>query len=102
MQYTELAAFAPQCFGCKKTSDGTLVLCHRNVGGWGLLAGFGIKSLALGGAILCSACHIYGDGEGRRDTQFWELAHQRTLTWAWSRGFVTFHKAGGPADEHLR
>ena len=102
MRYTELAPLAPQCFGCKKAADGTLVLCHRNLNGWGLLSGTGIKSLSICGAILCYDCHLLADGRGRRDSHWWEMAVQRTMTWAWSRGFITFHKAGGPADEALR
>ena len=82
--------------------SGSLVLAHRNRNGWGLLFGRSAKSLSLAGAILCPACHAYGDSEGRTDSDWWELAVQRTLTWAWSEGFVTFRPGGGEAVEALR
>jgi hypothetical protein len=102
MRYTELAPLAPCCFGCQKSADGTLVLCHRNRNGWGLLFGKGTKGLSLCGAILCADCHLYGDGPGRRDAEWWELAVHRTLTWSWSRGFLAFRPNGGPSVESLR
>lgn len=103
MNYTELAKKAPHCFGCRFVPEpGSLVLAHRNLSGWGLLFGQSVKALSLAGAILCPKCHAYGDGEGRKDSHFWELAVQRTQTWAWSEGFVTFRPDGGEAVEALR
>ena len=103
MKYTDLAPLAPQCFGCRDPADGTLVLCHRNRNGWGMLFGKSEKALSLAGAIMCHDCHLYGDSEhGRKDSDWWEMAVQRTLTWAWSCGYIRFHKNGGDADAALR
>jgi len=102
-KYTELAKIAPQCFGCRQTpQDGELVLAHRNRSGWGMLSGRGIKSLSLAGAILCVTCHRYGDNEGRNDSYWWEMAVQRTLTWAWEGGYIDFRASGGDKSMALR
>jgi len=102
-KYTELAKIAPQCFGCRQTpQDGELVLAHRNLNGWGMLFGRGIKSLSLAGAILCGSCHRYGDNEGRNDSEFWEMAVQRTLTWSFESGFLQFNSEGGDESKALR
>ncbi len=96
MKYTDLARLAPQCFGCRQPpEEGELVLAHRNRNGWGMLFGRGIKSLSLAGAILCPECHTYGDGPGRTDYSWWEMAVQRTLTWAWKEGYIEFNWIGG-------
>lgn len=81
IKYTELAKYAPACFGCGDHNDGTVVCAHRSRGGWGLRFGRGIKSVDTFSAFLCQRCHNYGDGEGRRDSDWWELAIGRTLTW---------------------
>lgn len=84
-------------------NDGTVVLAHRNRNAWGLLFGRGIKSLSMSGALLCDLCHAYGDGkDGRKDSDFWELAVQRTQTWAWRSGYLQFRPDGGEPDPHLR
>lgn len=103
MKYIDLAKSAPQCFGCRDPADGTLVLAHRNRNGWGMLFGKSTKALSLAGAIMCHTCHQYGDSErGRKDSDFWEMAVQRTLTWAWQSGYLRFLPSGGEADERLR
>ena len=102
MRYTDIADNCPECMGCKKARDHTFVLCHRNLNGWGMLAGRGIKSVSIGGAILCQKCHIYGDGEGRKDYHWWEMSVQRTLTWAFLQGYLQFKTNGGEPDNRLR
>ena len=102
-KYTELAKIAPQCFGCREVpEEGSLVLAHRNRSGWGMLFGTSMKGLSLAGAILCQKCHAFGDGKGRCDYWWWEVATQRTLTWAWEEGYVTFNPKGGESDPRLR
>lgn len=88
MKYTELAKRSPVCMGCHKPADGTIVLAHRNLNAWGLMAGKATKTLSILGAFLCSECHNYGDGKGRKDQQFWEYAVHRTITWAWQNGWL--------------
>lgn len=90
MKYCEIAKRTEQCMGCKKPNDGTIVLAHRNLNCWGTLAGKSTKTLSLLGAFLCHECHAYGDGEGRTDTQWWEYAVHRTITWAWQQGYIRF------------
>lgn len=74
--------------GCRKPADGTIVLAHRNLNGWGLLFGKGIKTVDVLGAFLCRECHEYGDGEGRKDHHWWELAVHRSVTWAYDNGHI--------------
>jgi hypothetical protein len=81
-KYTRLAREVPYCMGCRQNQDGTIVLAHRNRNGWGLRFGTGIKTPDILGAFLCSACHHYGDGDGRTDYNWWELAVHRSITWA--------------------
>ncbi len=100
--YRDLRKVIPFCCGCKNVNAYDLVLAHRNRGGWGLLFGRGIKSLSVTGAFLCPECHRYGDGDGRRDADWWELATQRGITWAWRNGYLQFRPAGGGADKALR
>ena len=103
MKYTELAKLAPRCFGCRQVPEiGGLVLAHRNRNGWGMLSGRGIKALSLAGAILCGECHRYGDGLGHTDYSWWEMAVQRTITFAWQQGYITFNPKGGEPVESLR
>ena len=83
--YTRLAKEVPYCMGCRKPADGTIVLAHRSLNAGGLVAGKGKKTLDILGAFLCHECHIYGDGEGRKDFQWWELAVHRSITWAWEK-----------------
>ena len=102
-RYGDLARIVTQCMGCRKVADGTIVLAHRNRGGWGLLFGRGTKSLSLTGAFICyNPCHLYADGEGRKDADWWELACQRSVTWAWQNGFLNFNAKGGDPDHALR
>ena len=103
MKYTELAKLAPVCFGCRDPADGTLVLAHDNLSGWGMLFGRGVKSLALGGMILCFSCHEYSETpEGRKDYHWRAMAHQRTLTWSWQNGYLRLDPKGGEPDDRLR
>ena len=102
MKYTDLARIAPRCMGCRQPAGGTLVLAHRNRNGWGMLFGRGTKALSLAGAILCDECHAYGDGQGRTDSDWWEMAVQRTLTWAWQEGYIQFNWIGGVPHKALR
>ena len=103
MKYTELANVAQVCFGCREVPEtGTMVLAHRNRNGWGMMFGRGRKGLSLAGAILCQKCHTYGDGPGRNDHWWWEMAVQRTLTWAWQQGYITFDSKGGEPAKALR
>jgi len=74
--------------GCRNGSDGTIVLAHRNRNAWGLRAGRGIKTHDILGAFLCSSCHIYGDNQGRKDFDFWELAVHRSIAWALDEGHI--------------
>lgn len=101
MKYTDIAENAPTCMGCRKANDGTLVLAHRNLNGWGMLFGKAKKGITVAGAILCLECHIYGDGDGRRDNHWWEMAVQRTLTWAVLQGYLRFLRNGGEPDRKL-
>lgn len=103
VNYTDIAKQAPRCFGCGDPADGTIVLAHRNRNAWGLLFGRGSKGLSLLGAFLCFSCHAYGDSaEGRKDSDFWELAIARSQTWAWQQGYLRFLPSGGEPDERLR
>ena len=86
--YTALAKVVPSCMGCRKNSDGTIVLAHRNRNAWGLQSGKGIKTIDILGAFLCSECHIFGDGLGKTDYNWWELAVHRSLTWAANEGHI--------------
>jgi hypothetical protein len=88
-KYTDLAKKVPCCMGCRTPNDGTVVLAHRNLNGWGLRAGKGIKTLDILGAFLCRECHAQGDAMRRRDFQFWELAVHRSITWAYDNGYIT-------------
>ena len=65
-----------QCCVMCNADDGTIVLAHRNVPGD---FGMGMKGEDWWGAHLCMKCHAYGDGGGRKDYQFWELAIKRTM-----------------------
>ena len=87
-QYQDLAKEVPVCMGCKELNDGTVVCAHRNRLGWGLDFGRGKKTICLCSAFLCHPCHVYGDGEGRKDYDWWELAVHRSLTWAWKNGHI--------------
>lgn len=89
MKYTDLANEIPYCTGCRTPRDGTIVPAHRNRNGWGLQFGRGKKTIDLLCAFLCHACHTYGDGKGRRDYDWWELAVHRTITWAFENGYIT-------------
>jgi len=102
VKYTQLAKSVPICFACGRARDGTIVLAHRNRSGFGLKFGRGIKSLSICGAFICFDCHQYGDGDGRKDYDWWELASARSLTWAWERGFIRFKAGGGDSDKALR
>lgn len=82
-KYTKLAKDAPQCFGCGKSNDGTVVCAHRNRNAWGIRSGKGIKSVDTFSAFLCYECHQYGDGLGKSDCEWWELAIGRTLTYTY-------------------
>lgn len=86
--YKDLAKEVPACMGCRMPADGTIVLCHRNLNAWGLHFGRGIKTIDLCAAFLCHKCHVYGDGEGRTDNHWWELAVHRSLTWAFDNEHV--------------
>lgn len=77
--------------GCRREADGTIVLAHRNRNAWGLRFGRGIKTHDLLAALLCSDCHAYGDGEGRNDYNWWELAVHRTIAWAIDEGYIRTH-----------
>ena len=61
------------CVMCGKPDP---VLAHRNMPGD---FGTGLKGPDWWGAHLCHECHTYGDGKGRKDYQFWELAVYRTM-----------------------
>ena len=88
-KYTELAKDVPLCMGCRNPNDGTIVLAHRNLNAWGLKAGKAKKTLDILGAFLCSKCHAWGDGRGRGDTEWWEWAVHRSITWAWENGYIS-------------
>ena len=91
MKYTDLAKEVPTCMGCRKEADGTIVLAHRNRNAWGIRFGKGIKTHDILGAFLCHECHQYGDGHGRNDFDWWELAVHRSLTWAYENGKITLN-----------
>jgi hypothetical protein len=86
--YTDLAKIVPNCMGCRKPQDKTIVLAHRNRNAWGLRAGKGIKTHDILGAFLCADCHAYGDGNGRKDYNWWELCVHRSLAWASEEGHI--------------
>jgi hypothetical protein len=69
---------------CSKQDD-TVVLAHRNMPGD---FGTGIKGFDWHSGYLCFDCHRYGDGEGRKDSEFWELACYRTMTRFIAQGLV--------------
>jgi len=100
VKYTSLAKEVPVCMGCRKAADGTIVLAHRNLNGWGLKAGRGIKTISLCGAFLCYTCHVFGDGDGQEDHHWWELAIHRSLTWAYDNGHLAM--GTGEIDDKLR
>jgi len=101
-KYSELAKIAPYCFGCRIHNAGDVVLAHRNRNSWGILSGRGIKSVSVSGAFLCAMCHSWADADGQNDSEFWELASGRSLTWAWQNGYLIFEPKGGDPDPHLR
>ena len=101
--YNKLGAEIPFCTGCRDLNNGTVRLAHRNVNTWGTKFGKGIKSLSLSGAFLCDNCdQFYSEGDGRKDSYFWELAVQRSQTWAWASGHLTFSPDSGDPDARLR
>jgi hypothetical protein len=89
MKYTQLAKLVPVCMGCRKIADGTIVCAHRNHNSWGIRSGRGIKNIDLLSAFLCAECHVYGDGPGQRDYQWWEWAVHRSITWAYEEGYIS-------------
>ena len=101
-KYGDLATIVPLCCGCRSAADGTIVLAHRNRSGWGLPFGRGVKSLSICGAFLCHNCHTYGDNDGRKDYDWWELAVQRSITWAWGEGYLSFGPGCGEGVQALR
>jgi hypothetical protein len=96
--YTELAKKVPWCMGCRVIQENGIVLAHRNRNAWGLRFGRGIKTHDILGAFLCPACHKYGDGPGRNDYNWWELAVHRSLAWALENYYITVvtHCSEGP------
>ena len=94
VNYRALAKEVSCCMGCRLPADGTIVLAHRNLLGWGLHFGRGQKTIDLLGAILCRECHSYGDNEGRTDYHWWELAVHRSITWAFDNGKLTLQGNG--------
>jgi hypothetical protein len=68
---------------CGKTE--TVVLAHRNMPGD---FGIGMKGPDWHGAHLCFDCHTYGDREGRKDHEFWEIACYRTMRRFIQQGLV--------------
>ena len=101
--YNKLGAEISFCADCRAPNDGTVRLAHRNVNIWGVAFGRGIKSLSLSGAFLCHNCdQFYSEGDGRKDSHFWELACQRSQNFAWQSGHLTFNPDGGDPDSRLR
>ena len=102
-RYSEIAKIVPFCAGCRASSDGTIRLAHRNLNTWGTLFGRSSKGLSLNAAFLCQDCDShYSEGDGRRDSEFWEMAIARSLTFAWREGYLKFNPKGGDPDAALR
>ena len=82
---------APQCFGCGKHNDGTVVGAHAN--GPHIGKGMGRKAPDYYLAGLCYECHARLDqgkdmtGDERR--QFWLDAYVKTMAWWFDAGIVT-------------
>lgn len=82
-KWMEVLREAPQCFGCGKYNDGTVVAAHSNQLRDG--KGKSIKAHDYRTASLCYTCHMELDQgskwskEERRE--FWEEAHRQTIGW---------------------
>ena len=82
---------APQCFGCGKHNDGTVVGAHANGAHMG--KGMGHKAPDYYLAGLCYDCHVRLD-QGKDMTrderrQFWLDAYVKTMAWWFDAGIVT-------------
>lgn len=85
----QAAEDCPNCMGCGKPNDGTIVASHSNQIRDG--KGTGIKSQDYRVAYLCHACHNLVDaGRGSREErlQFWEMAHRNTVAYWFENGIV--------------
>lgn len=100
MKYPQLAKTIPYCCGCRAPNTGTIRLAHRNLNGWGMKFGRGIKSMALTGAFLCAECDArYGESKAIEDGRWWEMAVQRSISWAWDEGYLGMIQPSGKASK---
>ena len=85
----QAARNVPNCMGCGKVTDGTIVMAHANWSEYG--KGMGIKAHDWAVAALCHACHASIDSgkltrQEKRDN--WLAAHIKTLVWLFDTGIV--------------
>ena len=73
------------CVMCD-ADDETIILAHCNMPGD---FGVGLKGPDWWAAYLCYECHIYADGHGRRDYEWWRAALYRTHKRFISKGLIT-------------
>lgn len=84
----EIVRESPNCFGCGKHNDGTVVAAHSNQLRDG--KGRGIKAHDFRVAALCYGCHSELD-QGAKLTReermdLWEEAHRATIAWLFLDG----------------
>lgn len=78
----DLARHSPQCFGCGRANDGTVVAAHSNQYRDGKAMGMKASDAAI--AFLCMTCHAdidQGQAPKALKTELWEAAHRATLRW---------------------
>ena len=86
----DLAREVPECMGCHRPNDGTIVAAHSNQLRDG--KGMGNKAADYRVAFICSCCHSeldQGKAMSREEkVAFWERAHRNTVAWLFESGKV--------------
>lgn len=86
----DAARDAPECMGCGKHNDGTVVAAHSNRLTDG--KGRGIKAADYRVAYLCHNCHSEIDQGAHMSRaeriEAWEEAHRKTIGWLFESGKV--------------
>lgn len=86
----DAARDCPECMGCHRPNDGTIVAAHSNQIRDG--KGMGTKAADYRVAFLDSACHSELD-QGKTMSReekvtFWERAHRLSIAWLFESGKV--------------
>lgn len=86
----DLARECPECMGCHRPNDGTVVAAHSNQLRDG--RGMGHKAADYRVAFLCGTCHSeidQGKSMSREEkVAFWERAYRNTIAWWFESGKV--------------